>query len=109
MLPLDQESDDYENVSKGNLLLDEIEEDLKPIDVVEICDDKTYYTLSIAYATAIVIGALCIDDLTFIFGMIAAFSESMLNFVFPSLIMLVGARHLTEENGKNDKYAAFKK
>ena len=74
---------------------------MKPIDLVEICDDKIYYGLSITYAVAIVIGALNIDDLTFIFGMIAAFSESMLNFVFPSLIMLVGAKHLTEkENGR---------
>lgn len=102
-LHLDNESDDYENISPAKLLLNESEDDLKPVDVVELCDDKVYYTISISYAAAIVLGALYIDDLTFIFGMIAAFSESMLNFVFPALIVLVGAKHLIDAGERKNE------
>lgn len=38
----------------------------------------------------IVLAALVIDDLSLIFGLIAAFSESMLNFILPGLFFLSG-------------------
>ena len=40
---------------------------------------------------AVVIASIYIDDLTVVFGIIAAFSESILNFVFPGLFFLIGS------------------
>ena len=40
--------------------------------------------------SSIVLAAVYIDDLTLVFGMIAAFSETMLNFVFPGTFFIVG-------------------
>ena len=45
--------------------------------------------------------AILIDDLTVIFGMIAAFSESMLNFVFPGSFFLIGS-HLAYKYSSGD-------
>jgi len=38
--------------------------------------------------------ALALDDLSLIFGMIAAFSESMLNFVLPGLFFLTALNYV---------------
>jgi hypothetical protein len=43
------------------------------------------------YLLGIVGGALAVNDLNFIFGMIAAFNESNLNFVFPGVFFLKAA------------------
>ena len=64
--------------------------DSKVFDVVNDTDNFTYYAVSITFITSIVLMAIIIDDLTFLFGIIAAFSESMLNFVFPGLFYLIG-------------------
>ncbi len=63
--------------------------DEERLDIIDICDNQTYYSVSLLYLGMIVISAIFIEDLTFIFGVIAAFSESMLNFVFPGLFFLV--------------------
>ena len=55
-------------------------------------DSCTYYTVCLIYLAAVVFSAICIDDLSFIFGVIAAFSESTLNFILPALLMLVTGR-----------------
>merc|ERR1712086_763613 len=65
----------------------------KQIDVINDCDDETYYSVCFCFISFLIIGAINIDDLTFIFGMIAAFSESMLNFVFPGLFFLIGSHY----------------
>ena len=54
----------------------------------------TFYVVSLIYMFLVIISALIIDDLTLIFGMIAACSESTLNFVFPGLIYLLAKPYL---------------
>jgi hypothetical protein len=67
--------------------------DEEPIDVVALTDDLTYYSVCFTFLLAIIISAILIDDLTVIFGMIAACSESLLNFVFPGLFFIIGAKN----------------
>ena len=50
----------------------------------------TYYSVCLGYLIAIAISALVIEDLTFIFGIVAAISESMLNFILPAMLVLLG-------------------
>lgn len=45
-------------------------------------------------------GSINIDDLTLVFGMIAAFSESTLNFVFPGSFFLIGTLFYRHHNNK---------
>ena len=61
-------------------------------DVINDCDPTTYYSVVFIFISLIVTMAIIIDDLTVIFGMIAAFSESMLNFVFPGSFFLIGSQ-----------------
>ena len=67
--------------------------DDEPIDVVALTSDRTYYGVCFTFLTAIIISAILIDDLTFVFGMIAACSESLLNFVFPGLFFIIGSKN----------------
>jgi len=76
------------------------------IDVVNDCDDKTYYGVCFGFLSCIVISAIMLDDLSFIFGMIAAFSESMLNFVLPGLFFLTALSYVQVES-KGLKFVAF--
>ena len=64
----------------------------KEIAVCEDTDPATYYSVCCGYLLAIVATALAIDDLTFIFGIVAAISESMLNFILPSLLVMFGPK-----------------
>ena len=73
------------------------------IDVINDCDDYTYYAVTISYLLAIVVAAVYIDDLTLVFGFIAAFSESMFNFVFPGLFFLSGYNYLTRTLSSNSE------
>ena len=73
--------------------LEDLEEE--PIDVVALSSDLTYYSVCFLFLSAIITSAIMIDDLTFIFGMIAACSESLLNFVFPGLFFTIGAKKLS--------------
>lgn len=63
-----------------------------PIDVIALTSDRTYYSICLGFLTAIIISAILIDDLTIVFGMIAACSESLLNFVFPGMFFIIGAK-----------------
>ena len=66
--------------------LDSVESE--KIDVVKLTDSFTFYTVSIFYLIMVVTCALAIDDLTLVFGMIAAICESTLNYIFPGIIFL---------------------
>lgn len=63
-------------------------------DVINDCDDFTYYSVVFGFLAAIVAAAFVINDLSLIFGLIAAFSESMLNFILPGLFFLNGLMYL---------------
>jgi hypothetical protein len=67
------------------------EEPSKQFDPLLECETKTYYIVCFTYLAGIVAGALAVNDLNFIFGMIAAFNESNLNFVFPGIFFLKAA------------------
>jgi len=58
--------------------------------VINDCDDETYYAVCFTFILALLVGSINIDDLTLIFGMIAAFSESTLNFIFPGMFFIIG-------------------
>jgi len=58
----------------------------------------TYYGVCFGFLGCVIAAALCLDDLSLIFGMIAAFSESMLNFVLPGLFFLTGMRYVNDKN-----------
>ena len=62
------------------------------IDVIGDCDDKTYYTVCGFYTMMTILVSIYVDDLSFVFGLIAAFSESILNFVFPGIIFLLAMK-----------------
>jgi hypothetical protein len=76
------------------------------IDVMNECDDKTYYIVTFAFLFAICAAALSLDDLSLIFGMIAAFSESMLNFVLPGLFYMTGLAFIGDNDRPIAKLAA---
>ena len=61
---------------------------------MEKCDDKTYYFVVFIFLGCIIVAALSINDLSLIFGMIAAFSESMLNFILPGMFYKAGLNSL---------------
>lgn len=60
----------------------------------------SYYSVCLVYITLIVVSAIFIDDLTLVFGLIGAFSETMLNFVFPGLFFLIGSTLLLSNKDK---------
>ena len=74
-------------------------EDDDPIDVVALSSDFTYYSVCFLFLSSIIASAILIDDLTIVFGMIAAWSESLLNFVFPGLFFTIGAKKLMPSVG----------
>ena len=87
------EGDDYQNSDLN--LSDNLDENTGQIDVIGECNDKTYYSVVFIFLGCICAAALSINDLSLIFGMIAAFSESMLNFILPGLFFLSGL-HILE-------------
>jgi len=88
----EDEGDEYHNSELD--LSDNIDENTGQIDVIGECNDKTYYSVVFIFLGCIITAALCINDLSLIFGMIAAFSESMLNFILPGLFFLSGLNFL---------------
>ena len=71
--------------NKGESKGDEVQ--TKQFDPLLECETKTYYIVCFTYLGGIVAGTLAVNDLNFIFGMIAAFNESNLNFVFPGVLL----------------------
>ena len=57
-----------------------------------------YLKTCLLFIAGVVAGACAINDLSFVFGMIAAWNESMLNFVFPGLFFLSACRY-TKQTG----------
>lgn len=66
--------------------------EIEPIDVIKDTDSRTYITVCFIFGTCAIIASIMIDDLTLVFGFIAAFSETMLNFVFPGLFYFIGMK-----------------
>ena len=54
--------------------------------------NKVYYINTIGLYTLELIGAIYIDDLTIIFGFVAAIAESMLTFIVPALFYLLSCK-----------------
>ena len=73
------------------------------IDVCRSTDDKTYNFVVLTYAFSIAISAILIDDLSLVFGMFAAFSESLLDFVLPGFIFVAAVNY----SGKSRPCAKF--
>ena len=73
--------------------------------VMEDCDSFTYYAVCGGYITLILLSAIAISDLTLVFGLIGAFSETLLNFVFPGLFCLLGQRMVVgaSEEGEQER------
>jgi amino acid permease len=56
------------------------------MDVINETDTRTYTLVCVSFGFSAILSSIFIDDLTLVFGFIAAFSETMLNFVFPGLV-----------------------
>lgn len=80
--------------------------------IIDECDTCSYLLVCFAYMGGIMVCAILIDDLTLVFGLIGAFSETMLNFVFPGLFFVIGykiaktnrKRSVFEETASNDDH-----
>ena len=68
-------------------------EETKQFDPLLECEPNMYYGVCVTYLIGIVAGALAVNDLNFIFGLIAAINESNLNFVFPGVFFLKAASY----------------
>jgi hypothetical protein len=93
----EEAGDDYKPSSELDIS-DNIDEIIDQVDVINDCDDKTYYGVVFGFLGCIIAAALTINDLSLIFGMIAAFSESMLNFILPGLFFLNALHYLYIES-----------
>ena len=62
------------------------------MDVINETDTRTYTTVCFVFGSAAIIASILISDLTLVFGFIAAFSETMLNFVFPGLFFFYASK-----------------
>ena len=62
------------------------------MDVINETDSTTYTTVCFVFGSAAIIASILISDLTLVFGFIAAFSETMLNFVFPGLFFFYASK-----------------
>ena len=60
--------------------------------VSERVSNTIYYTYTIGLFTLEVICAILIDDVTLIFGFVAAITESMLNFIIPASFYLISLK-----------------
>lgn len=57
------------------------------------CDDFSYNTVVVCYALLVAIAAIKCDDLTLIFGMFGALSETFLDFIFPCILFFTAIHH----------------
>ena len=73
-----------------------IRDDLREEKAVSPMDDSStslYLRVCFAFLAGVVAGACSIDDLSFVIGIIAAWNESMLNFLFPGLFFLYASKY----------------
>ena len=57
-------------------------------------DDFTYNTVVLTGAIGIAYFACIIDDLSFVFGVMAAFSEALLDNILPGIIFIRAVKHV---------------
>lgn len=82
------EEDDFE------LQKDNEEPEMKEVDPARDTDDLTYNTVVLVGAVGIAYFACIIDDLSFVFGVMAAFSEALLDNILPGIIFILAVRHV---------------
>ena len=59
------------------------------------CDDKTYYCVCFAFLFGVVYGACTSSDLTFFIGILSAFYESAMSFIFPGMFYFCSMKNRT--------------
>ena len=59
-------------------------------------DDFTYTIVVLLYTAGIAVLACVIDDLSFVFGIMAAFSETLLDNILPGTIFVLAVIHKKE-------------
>ena len=64
------------------------------IDPMADCDEKTYYTVCFIYIMGVSLGACVCNDLSAIFGVIAACYGTLMDYIFPGLFFLSGMTYL---------------
>jgi hypothetical protein len=62
------------------------------MDVITETDSRTYVSVCFIFGASAIVASILIDDLSLVFGFIAAFSETMLNFVFPGLFYFMASK-----------------
>ena len=72
------------------------DEEIKEINSGVDTDDFTYTTVVLVYTIGIAIFACLIDDLSFIFGVMAAFSETLLDNILPGIIFILAVKYKKE-------------
>ena len=73
-------------------MLESKQEELKIANVSERASNTLYYSVAIVLFTLETIAAICLNDVTVIFGFIAAITESTINFILPAMLYLISLR-----------------
>lgn len=60
--------------------------------------DSAYYKVCFIFLVIAIAGACSISNLSFVFGMIGAWNETLLNYVFPGLFYLKACKVAAEGN-----------
>ena len=66
------------------------------IDPMADCDDKTYYGVCFSFISFIALCACVCNDLSAIFGVIAACYGTLMDYIFPGLFFLSSLRYLDQ-------------
>ena len=66
--------------------------DFKVANISQTVSPSVYFATSITLYLAMVLGGIFINDLTIIFGFLAAFSESVLNFILPGVLYIISCQ-----------------
>jgi len=59
--------------------------------------NKVYFTVCIGYLLAIMGAAICVDDLTLVFGIISGVAESTTVFILPALFYIIATTKLNKQ------------
>ncbi len=66
--------------------------DLRVANISRRVSPKVYFFTTLSLFLVILLGGIFINDLTLIFGFIAAFSESLFNFILPGYLYIASCR-----------------
>ncbi len=66
--------------------------DFKVANISQTVSDRVYFITSITLFITVVLGGILINDLTIIFGFLASFSESLLNFILPGVLYIISCQ-----------------